>query len=497
MRTVPVPVLPPDMLLPIIGEQRVQSLLEVGERVRQALGSRIILNVNSTASGGGVAEMLHTLLGYARGVGIDMRWMTIDAPPEFFTFTKRMHHMLHGVNGFELTGDDKRVYEAVLASQATDLRVNVRPGDVVLLHDPQTAGLARPLMALGAKVAWRCHVGTTQRNDATERAWEFLRPYLQGVPIVVSQRSYLPAWVPAELTVEIAPSIDPLSTKNMDLDPAFGRELLQAAGLLSDGSGGELTPLTFARRDGSRGRVERAADVLQAGPPPPADAKLIVQISRWDPLKDMAGVMDAFADYIFPNQDCHLLLAGPNVTTVADDPEGATVLHDCMDRWRELPAAVRQHVHLACLPMRDMDENAVLVNALQREAAVVTQKSLAEGFGLTVTEAMWKGRPVVATDVGGIAAQITSGETGVLIEDPRDLAAFGTAVSGLLLDPERAARIGERGRQRVNEHFLPDRHLQEWAALVLRMLAAEEAGSPAAAEAATSVPTPGGPKPLL
>ncbi len=168
------------------------------------------------------------------------------------------------------------------------------------------------------------------------------------------------------------------------------------------------------------------------------------------------------------------MLAGPNVTSVADDPEGVEVLQQCMTAWHELPAAVRRRVHLACLPMRDAEENGLLVNALQQTASVVAQKSLAEGFGLTVTEAMWKARPVVATRVGGIEAQITSGESGVLIDDPRDLAAFGTAVRGLLADPARAKRIGDRARAVVDAKFLPDRHLEQWADLLLGMLAGAE-----------------------
>jgi trehalose synthase len=141
-----------------------------------------------------------------------------------------------------------------------------------------------------------------------------------------------------------------------------------------------------------------------------------------------------------------------------------------MAQWAAMAPAVRERVHLACLPMKDPDENALLVNALQREASVVVQKSLAEGFGLTVTEAMWKGCPVVATRVGGIEAQIVSGVSGILVDDGHDLAAVGDAVVGLLEDPQRAAEMGQRAQKSVNEHFLPDRHLEQWANLVLRLL---------------------------
>jgi trehalose synthase len=469
LQSVPIPTLSPELLRDVLGERRIQLLEDEGETVRDALGSRMVLNVNSTAAGGGVAEMLHTLLGYARGSGLDVRWMVPEAPPEFFVFTKRLHHMLHGVDtGVAMDGPDRDLYDEVIRHQIVDLKSAVRHGDVVILHDPQTAGLALPLMAAGARVAWRCHVGSANANAATERAWEFLRRYLTGVPMVISRTAYLPSWVDGRVSVEIAPSIDPLSPKNVTLTPEFSRGILQAAGLLGDGDHSQA--LTFTRRDGSRGRVERTADILQSGPPPPVDANLVVQVSRWDPLKDMGGVMTAFAEYILPRTDCHLLLAGPNVSSVTDDPEGAEVLKQCMAQWAAMPAAVRERVHLACLPMKDPDENALLVNALQREASVVVQKSIAEGFGLTVTEAMWKGCPVVATRVGGIEAQIVSGVSGILVDDPHDLAAVGDAVVGLLEDPQAAAEMGQRAQKSVSEHFLPDRHLEQWANLVLRLL---------------------------
>jgi trehalose synthase len=476
LQSVQIPTLSPELLRDILGNRRIQLLEDEGETVRDALGTRMVLNVNSTHSGGGVAEMLNTLLGYARGSGLDVRWTVPEAPAEFFVFTKRLHHMLHGVDtGIALEGPDREMYDEVMRHQMVDLKAAVRHGDVVILHDPQTAGLALPLMAAGARVAWRCHVGSAESNGATERAWEFLRRYLEGVPTVISRTAYLPSWVDRRISVEIAPSIDPLSPKNIELTADFSRSILQAAGLLSDGD--QTQALTFVRRDGSRGRVERTADILQSGPPPPADANLIVQVSRWDPLKDMGGLMTAFAEYVMPRCDSHLLLAGPNVTAVTDDPEGALVLQQCMAQWSELPAAARERVHLACLPMNDPDENALLVNALQREATVVVQKSLAEGFGLTVTEAMWKGTPVVATRVGGIESQIVSGDTGILVDDPHDLAAVGEAICGLLEDPQAAAQMGQRGQRSVNDRFLPDRHLEQWADLVLRLLRTDPQGA--------------------
>ncbi len=186
-------------------------------------------------------------------------------------------------------------------------------------------------------------------------------------------------------------------------------------------------------------------------------------------MKDMAGVMKGFAQYVDPSLDAHLLLCGPVVTGVADDPEAAEVLDECTDLWRELPHAVRSRVHLACIPMADADENAAIVNAIQRHASVVVQKSLAEGFGLTVAEAMWKRKPVVASAVGGIVDQIEDGIHGLLVDDPADLRTFGAAVESLLRDREDAARLAENARQRVIDEFLGDRHLEQYGVLFAQL----------------------------
>jgi trehalose synthase len=211
-------------------------------------------------------------------------------------------------------------------------------------------------------------------------------------------------------------------------------------------------------------------DVLQTGPPPPADAPLVVQASRWDWMKDMAGVMEGFARHVDHTLGAHLVLAGPAVTGVADDPEAAAVYDDCVKRWRALPHALRSRVHLACTPMTDPDEAAAIVNALQRHATVVVQKSVAEGFGLTVAEAMWKSRPVVGTAVGGIADQITNGEHGLLVDDPGDLESFGAAVEQLLRSPAEATALGEKARRRATEDFLGDRHLAQYATVIAKLL---------------------------
>ena len=198
-------------------------------------------------------------------------------------------------------------------------------------------------------------------------------------------------------------------------------------------------------------------EVLSTGPPPSVGDPLVVQVSRWDRLKDHMGVMLGFAEHVV-HPDAHLILAGPNVTSVTDDPEGAEVLEEAAAAWRGLPHVRRSRIHLACLPMADIEENAAIVNALQRHATVVVQKSIAEGFGLTVAEAMWKARPVVASAVGGIQDQIEDGVTGLLLEDPADLEGFGKLVTRLLEDPAFATELGSHAREEVRAHFLANRH---------------------------------------
>ena len=194
-----------------------------------------------------------------------------------------------------------------------------------------------------------------------------------------------------------------------------------------------------------------------------------MQASRWDALKDMPGVMAGFADRLTDMGSAHLVLAGPSVDGVADDPEAAAVLDGCLTAWRARPDAVRRRIHLACVSMIDGDEAAAVVNALQRHAAVVVQKSLAEGFGLTVVEAMWKARPVIGSAVGGIVDQIIPGETGHLLADPNDRATFAARLAELLADPAEADRMGSNGRQHALEHFLGDRHLEQWAQVLTEL----------------------------
>ena len=192
-------------------------------------------------------------------------------------------------------------------------------------------------------------------------------------------------------------------------------------------------------------RINRGVDIFRTGPAADPHVPLVVQVSRWDRLKDMRGVMQGFAEYVVGDHNTQLVLAGPVVSAVTDDPEGAQMLRECWEVWRQLPHHARSRIALACVPMADLEENAVIVNALQRHASVVVQKSIAEGFGLTVSEAMFKRRAVVASGVGGITDQIVDGESGVLLKDPTDLTAFADTLSALLPDSSAPLRPGCAG----------------------------------------------------
>jgi trehalose synthase len=463
---------------PIVGRHRQYRADRLAGVIRDRLAGRTLWNVNSTAVGGGVAEMLRVLLPYVRDAGADARWLVIEGAPAFFHVTKRLHHALHGSrgDGSPLAGEARAAYEATMRANLPDLAARIRPHDVVILHDPQTAGLAPQVLEAGALVIWRSHIGHDGTDPEVERGWAFLTPYLQDVPaFVFSRRAYVPARFRDRTTI-ITPSIDAFSAKNQALDDASVRAILVHAGLV-EGPPGQGRP-AFVREDDTPAEVTRQADVVRLGRAPTWDTPLVVQVSRWDPLKDMAGVMRGFAAAVERGAvgAAELVLAGPNVRAVADDPEGAAVFDEVLAAWRDLPHETRGRVHLASLPMADVEENAAIVNALQRHAAIVVQKSLHEGFGLTVTEAMWKARPVVASAVGGIQDQIDDGVHGLLLRDPTDLDAFGTALARLLADPGYARALGENARERVRERFLGIGHLVKYARLIERLERARTGG---------------------
>lgn len=263
------------------------------------------------------------------------------------------------------------------------------------------------------------------------------------------------------------------------MSDARARAILQHLGLAA---GASITSPNYERTDGSSAMLAARPTLLYSDGAPDWDlVPLVASLARWDRIKDPLGILDGILNRVPASSDAHLLLAGPDTSQVADDPEAAAVLAEVRERWRRLPLPQRARIHLACLPLSSPAENDVMVNAIQRQAAVVVKKSLQEGFGLGVTEALWKGRPVVASAVGGHLEQIQHLHSGVLVDDPADVGAFGDAIVKLLEEPLLAARLGQTGRERVRALFLNDRHFVRWAEVLRTTLE----GSPGAERSAT------------
>ena len=464
---------PLDRFATVLTPDEYAALLRTADVAKGLLARRTIWNLTSTARGGGVAEMLTSLLPLAGGAGVDVRWLVIHAEEQFFRVTKRIHNRLHGDpgDGGELGSKERAAYESVLKARGAKLTSFLGPSDVVILHDPQTAGLAPILRRAGAKVIWRCHVGVDVPNALVESAWQFLSTYLLAADAYVFTRlAYAWKGLRRETIAVIPPSIDIFAPKNQPLTADQVEGILAVTGLV-EGRGRDAR---FVRMDGSIDAVLRRTD-LSGGGPVPEGASLVTQISRWDRLKDPVGLVRGFAEYVAPRSDAHLVVAGPSVAAVSDDPEGFETLAEVRKVWSGFAPDLRARIHLACLPMDDPEENAAIVNALQRRASIVIQKSLAEGFGLTVAEAMWKERPIVAARVGGIQDQLSDGVSGLLI-DPTDLPAFGRAVLSLLEDPSLASKLARAAHLRCREEYLASKHLTRYVRLLEVLLSGR--GSP-------------------
>jgi trehalose synthase len=462
VQKVTVGILDPSRFSSVLPEERFGQFASGIRRAKELLDGRRVWNINSTAQGGGVAEMLRSLLAYARGMDLDVRWAVMEGREDFFRVTKRIHNHLHGYpgDGGDLDEEEHGIYDAVTAMNAAALEEMVAPDDVVIVHDPQPAGLVENAQRLAAGVLWRCHVGIDMPNELARNAWNFLIPYVQDADrYVFSRRAFGWEGLDASKMLVIPPSIDAFSAKNQEMSRETVGAILRAAGIMPDAPAGEPA---FLRESGERALIERRAHYLDDGDPPSWNDPIVMQVSRWDRLKDPVGVILGFGEYVAPTSDAHLILAGPATEAVSDDPEGLEVIEEAREAWRRQIPDVRRRIHLLSLPMDDGEENAAMVNALQRRSDVVVQKSIAEGFGLTVTEAMWKGRPVVASGIGGIQDQIRDGETGLLLHDPKDLEEFGAAVTKLLNDPIEAERVGRAAQRYVIDHFLGSRHLLQW-----------------------------------
>ena len=388
----------------IVGDKVIS---EIYRKAKRLYGIRV-LHINSTYYGGGVVEMLSSLVPLMNSIGIEMDWRILRGTPDFFTITKKFHNALQG-DSINLTEIKKRIYVQTNEEFSSYCHID---HDCVIIHDPQPLPLIKFYKKRQPWI-WRCHIDISNPN---KQLWEFLKGFiLRYDAVIISSEKYGRRDLPVEQRV-IYPAIDPLSPKNMEISSEIVHKYLRKFGI-------------------------------------PADKPLIVQISRFDKWKDPEGVIEIFK-LVKEKVDCRLVLCGSMAT---DDPEGWTVYERVRRKARRL--IERKEVLLIT------SENNILVNALQRSSAVVIQKSIKEGFGLTVTEALWKEKPVVASNVGGIPAQIENGVNGFLA-NPYDIGGFADRIVQILTNPSLAREVGKRGREVVRKKFLITRLLLDYLELL-------------------------------
>ncbi len=469
----------PALLRPIIGDERLAALTSIAGRMHPVFGNGKVVNVTEEPTAGALGEMLRAILGYTRGAGVTTEWRSLSVTPAFSTITRRLRDQIHGLpgDGGPLGESERRTYLETLRANFAVLADEINPRDIVILHDPGTAGLIPLVREAGGLVVWRCHAGADNQNGQTDRAWSFLEPFVGDAHrIVVNRSTFIPPVHRGCRVAVIHPSIDPCATRNLPLTSAQARAALARIGVI-DGEADE----TYLSETGDLRPLPR---MRLLGTPIPADARLVLQIGDWDLRSDMPGVLSGFAEHTAMADDVHLVLCGPENPPAVATHESQVALAACRELRSRLPDEKRGRIHLLSLPDDDADVRAHIVNALQVGADVIVQKSRAEGFSLTVAEAMWKRRPVIASGVGGINELIADERDGLLLGNPADLDTFGQLLARILADPGLAHALGEAAHTRIERAYLPDRHLIEYANLIraivndLSPVGASEASGP-------------------
>ena len=467
----------------------VAALREEAGPVVRAMHGRTLWMINSTARGGGVSEMLPGMISHLRELGIRTEWVVIESDDDdFFQLTKRIHNMIHGDGPAGLSEDDRRLLERVNRENAESLRHEIRRGDVVVVHDPQPVPIAGMLReSTDITTVWRCHIGLDAENAATADAWRFLQPYAaQYDHAVFSAPEYAPPYFEGRSSI-IYPALDPLTAKNRPLHVQAVIAVLERAALLRLPEPALEPPFDEPGRryqpDGSWQPAFRPSDIGLLTRP------IITQVSRWDRLKGFLPLMQGFARFKqrLAEDTAHddsvrkrltqsrLVLAGPDPGSIADDPEGREVLEELCAAYLACDADVRTEVALLALPMDDPAVNALIVNALQRVSTIVVQNSLREGFGLTITEAMWKGVPVLSNSRAcGPRQQVRDGVDGRLIGDPENVDEIADALHAMLAS-DQLETWAQNAQQRVHEHFLIYSQLRHWVRLLATLTGAVKA----------------------
>jgi trehalose synthase len=470
--------------------RNVTELRDHGSRLARQIAERTVWMVSSTAQGGGVAEMLQQVCTLLRELGIATHWLVVQPEePGFFALTKRLHNLIHGAGSPELSGADRALYDRASDALAAELSPRIGDGDILVVHDPQPLGAgSRVRRSRAVSAVWRSHIGLDRDLPQTRAAWGFLADDLRSYDRTVwSAPEYVPAALRDRSTI-IHPGLDPLSYKNRDLTFHKLVGILMAAQLMP-AYGPMLTPLFAepARRLQPDGSFENAVVPEDLALP---FRPVVLQVSRWDRLKGWRGLLDGFAKMkrelstrLLPLgtrerrvlEFVRLVLAGPDARSIEDDPEAVEVLAELGSAYRGLEPAVQRDVAILTLPMVSKKDNALMVNVLQRCATVVAQNSLQEGFGLTVTEAMWKRCAVLGTHAVGIRQQIRQGIEGHLLSDPEDPGEIADALTALLANTRTRRAYGQAGQRRVHEEFLVFTQVRRWVEL-LAAIAKESGG---------------------
>lgn len=389
---------------PIIGTVAASKLRQIATHLE---GMKVV-HVNSTKEGGGVAEILFWMIPLMRDLGLDASWEVINGNPEFFDVTKAFHNGLQGKKVL-LTDKMNSAYEDTLESNAQRLRPKLEEADFVIIHDPQPARLLQLCPNRKGKWIWRCHIDASQPN---RKVWNYIKSMVDGYDASIFSMPEFARTLNHPQFI-VAPSIDPLSEKNIEMSNDEIHSILNQFDL-------------------------------------DCNRPMITQISRFDRFKDPIGVIEA-VKLLNSAYNVQLVLAGGGAT---DDPEGSAVLEEVQQA-----SEGEDNINVLLLP----PDAHRIINALQRASTIVLQKSLQEGFGLTVTEAMWKGKPVIGGNVGGIRLQIHDSHTGFLVDTPEGAA---LRMHNLLAKPELMTRLGETARQFVLENFLCNRQLREYMTLM-------------------------------
>jgi trehalose synthase len=441
------------------------------------LAGRRVFMLNSTARGGGVAEMLPRVVSLLSELGVETHWLVMEPErTEFFSLTKRLHNLIHGVGRPVLEAADARLYETVSRDVADALVPWFREGDLLVVHDPQPAGAGALVKnRLGIPVIWRCHIGLDEHTPQTREAWRFLQPHLEPYDhFVFTAAEYFPDFVVHRAST-IHPALDPLSDKNRELHTHKVVGVLCNAGLcqqtqpvLGDSYSEQAKRM---QPDGDFGPAADGADIGLLHRP------IVTQISRWDRLKGFAPLLEGFSrlkrnaredgNGTDPVQRrrlelVRLVLAGPDPSSIQDDPEGKEVLDELRSAYMALDPQLQQDVAFISLPMESRRENALMVNALQRCSSLVVQNSLQEGFGLTATEAMWKRIAVLGTQAVGLRMQIREGLDGRLVQDANAPDEVAEKLGQMLADPVSRDLWGRSAQRRAFAQFSVFTQVARW-----------------------------------